>query len=51
MLAADVECPVRLEVPVVDDGAESEDGLGQSRWYTETWLLLVESNGWRCQPL
>jgi hypothetical protein len=28
MLAADVECPVRLEVPVADDGAEPEDGLG-----------------------
>jgi hypothetical protein len=26
--AADVECPVRLEVSVVDDGAEPEDGLG-----------------------
>jgi hypothetical protein len=28
MLATQVECPVRLEVPVVDDGAEPEDGLG-----------------------
>jgi hypothetical protein len=28
VLAADMECPVRLEVPVVDDGAEPEDGLG-----------------------
>ena len=28
VLAAEVECPVRLEVPVVDDGAEPEDGLG-----------------------
>jgi len=28
MLAAQVKCPVRLEVPVVDDGAEPEDGLG-----------------------
>lgn len=28
MLAVDVECLVRLEVPVVDDGAEPEDGLG-----------------------
>lgn len=28
MLAAHVECPVRLEVPVVDDGAEPEEGLG-----------------------
>jgi hypothetical protein len=33
MLAAQVKCPVRLEVddigiiPVVDDGAEPEDGL------------------------
>src|SRR6201981_2905438 len=28
VLAAQVKCPVRLEVPVVDDGAEPEDGLG-----------------------
>jgi hypothetical protein len=28
VLAAHVECPLRLEVPVVDDGAEPEDGLG-----------------------
>ena len=28
MLAAHVKCPVRLEVPVVDHGAEPEDGLG-----------------------
>jgi hypothetical protein len=28
VLAAHVECPVRLEVPVVDDDAEPEDGLG-----------------------
>jgi hypothetical protein len=29
ILAAQVECPVRLGIiPVVDDGAEPEDGLG-----------------------
>ena len=28
VLAADMECPVRLEVLIVDDGAEPEDGLG-----------------------
>jgi len=28
VLAAQVECPARLEVPVVDDGAKPEDGLG-----------------------
>jgi hypothetical protein len=28
VFAAHVECPVRLEVSVVDDSAEAEDGLG-----------------------
>jgi hypothetical protein len=28
VLAARVECPVRLEVSVVEDGAEPEDGFG-----------------------